>query len=206
MRPDLKTFPILQHPETALLASATPSPMTPSDDKIPRMDLDRVNNNSNKNLTAKKSILKNCTDKKKNDSKTQLEDNKLHVKESKLPILTKAVLSPTSTPRHTDKSDTGSNDTKSPGSINEAQIRSPVTKDETRSPVPASRAQTKSPGSTSGGSVQRNLTRTVPLVPDVCDKPNADLVQCRKCGKMKCVQPSHNHTTRTKIKTQINKT
>ena len=81
-------LPNLQHPEVALLASATPSPMTPSEEKVPRLDLDMVNNNKIKN-----------TEKGPGNKK------KLHIKESKLPILTKAVLSPTSTPRNCDNTD-----------------------------------------------------------------------------------------------------
>ena len=84
IRPDLKTLPVLQHPETALLASASPSPMTPSDDKVPRLDLDKENNNP----TSKETIMDNA-------------NAKLQIRESKLPMLTKAILSPTSTPRST---------------------------------------------------------------------------------------------------------
>ena len=82
-------LPNLQHPEVAILASATPSPMTPSEEKVPRIDLDLVNNN--KLVKTKEKCLGN--------------KKKLHIKESKLPILTKAVLSPTSTPRNSDNSD-----------------------------------------------------------------------------------------------------
>ena len=81
VRPDLKTFPVVQHPETALLASATPSPMTPSDDKVPRMDLDKINNNP-----TQKNIIKT-------DS-TNMKDSKLHIKESKLPISESFTLPP----------------------------------------------------------------------------------------------------------------
>ena len=85
-------LPNLQHPEVAILASATPSPMTPSEEKVPRLDLDLVNNN--KMVKTKEKSLGN--------------KKKLHIKESKLPILTKAVLSPTSTPRNSDNSDSTS--------------------------------------------------------------------------------------------------
>ena len=85
-------LPNLQHPEVAILASATPSPMTPSEEKVPRIDLDLVNNN--KMVKTKEKSLGN--------------KKKLHIKESKLPILTKAVLSPTSTPRNSDNSDSTS--------------------------------------------------------------------------------------------------
>ena len=85
-------LPNLQHPEVAVLASATPSPMTPSEEKVPRIDLDMVNNNKTMKTAQK------CLGNRK----------KLHIKESKLPILTKAVLSPTSTPRNSDNSDTTS--------------------------------------------------------------------------------------------------
>ena len=89
-------LPNLQHPEVAILASATPSPMTPSEEKVPRIDLDLVNNN--KMVKTKEKSLGN--------------KKKLHIKESKLPILTKAVLSPTSTPRNSDNSDTATSETK----------------------------------------------------------------------------------------------
>ena len=85
-------LPNLQHQEVAILASATPSPMTPSEEKVPRIDLDLVNNN--KMVKTKEKSLGN--------------KKKLHIKESKLPILTKAVLSPTSTPRNSDNSDSTS--------------------------------------------------------------------------------------------------
>ena len=76
VRPNLSTLPTPQHPEPAVLASATPSPMTPSEDKVPRLDiLDQVNNN-------------------------QLgQNNKYQIRETRLPSLSQAVLSPTSTPR-----------------------------------------------------------------------------------------------------------
>ena len=153
VRPDLRTFPVVQHPETALLASATPSPMTPSEDKIPRIDLDKLNNNQIQKMSPKD---------------TNLNNTKFQIKESKLPILTKAVLSPTSTPRN----------------------------NQNQTPEVSMSSSTPSSSSTA---VQRNLTKTV------CRKPNAELIQCRKCGKVKCIQPSHNHSTRTRIKTQIKK-
>ena len=154
VRPDLRTFPVVQHPETAMLASATPSPMTPSEDKIPRIDLDKLNNNQIQKLSPK----------------DNLNNSKFQIKESKLPILTKAVLSPTSTPRN-----------------------------QQNTPEAAPSSVSSSTASSSSTAVQRNLTKTV------CRKPNAELIQCRKCGKVKCIQPSHNHSTRTKIKTQIKK-
>ena len=157
VRPDLRTFPVVQHPETALLASATPSPMTPSEDKVPRIDLDKLNNNQIQKISPKD---------------TNLNNTKFQIKESKLPILSKAVLSPTSTPRN--------NQNQTP------ELRSVS-------------ASSSTPTSSSSTAVQRNLTKTV------CRKPNAELIQCRKCGKVKCIQPSHNHSTRTKIKTQIKK-
>merc|ERR1712098_73129 len=100
IRPDLKTLPVLQHPETALLASASPSPMTPSEDKVPRLDLDKENNNS----TSKESIMDNA-------------NAKLQIRESKLPILTKAILSPTSTPRSTANSKSINNPHQKPDSV-----------------------------------------------------------------------------------------
>ena len=160
VRPNLATLPTQQHPEPAVLASATPSPMTPSEDKIPRLDiLDQVNNN--KKVAAEKV-----------EPKT---NSKYQVKETNLPILSKAVLSPTSTPRIS-KVEDKENDADS-GKFSSISVNS----------------------------TGRNLTRTVA----VCKRPNAELVQCRKCWKVKCVQPSHQHQTqaqaRTKIKTQIKK-
>ena len=104
-------LPNLQHPEVALLASATPSPMTPSEEKVPKIDLDMVNNNK-----AQKCPVNRKT---------------LHIKESKLPTLTKAVLSPTSTPRNSDNSDK------------------------------SSASETKKASASSRGPGQRNLTKTV---------------------------------------------
>ena len=108
-------LPNLQHPEVALLASATPSPMTPSEEKVPKIDLDMVNNNKAKNTTQKCPV----------NRKT------LHIKESKLPTLTKAVLSPTSTPRNSDNSDK------------------------------STASETKKASASSRGPGQRNLTKTV---------------------------------------------
>ena len=89
--------------------------MTPSEEKVPKIDLDMVNNNKTKNTTQK------CPVNRK----------KLHIKESKLPTLTKAVLSPTSTPRNSDNSDK------------------------------SSASETKMASASSRGSGQRNLTKTV---------------------------------------------
>ena len=129
--------------------------MTPSEDKIPRLDiLDQVNNN--RAVTEPRS------------------NKKYQVRETSLPILSKAVLSPTSTPRNSKTED----------KENSAEADS---------------------GLTWTSRTSRNLTRTVA----VCRQPNAELVQCRKCGKVKCVQPSHSHqqqsSARTKIKTQMKK-
>ena len=158
VRPNLATLPTQQHPEPAVLASASPSPMTPSEDKIPRLDiLDQVNNN--KKVGAEK--------------EEPGSNSKYQVKETNLPKLSKAVLSPTSTPRRAEDKENDADSGKFSGF--------------------------------SLSSTGRNLTRTVA----VCRRPNAELVQCRKCWKVKCVQPSHQHqnqtVARTKIKTQIKK-
>ena len=152
VRPNLSTLPTPQHPEPAMLASATPSPMTPSEDKVPRLDiLDQVNNNQ---------LGQIC------------ENNKYQIRETSLPSLSQAVLSPTSTPRTKKDADSGEDSGKY--SISQPQPPQP-----------------------------RNLTRTVATV---CSKPNPELVQCRKCGKVKCVQASHNHQpARTRIKTTTKK-
>ena len=161
VRPNLATLPTPQHPEPAVLASASPSPMTPSEDKVPRLDiLDQVNNN-------KVGPVKDQTGNK---------NNKYQVRETNLPILSKAVLSPTSTPR-TRKAEDKENEADSGKYSNY---------------------------SSSSNSTPRNLTRTVATV---SRQPDEELVQCRKCGKVKSVQASHNHqppaVSRTKIKTQI---
>ena len=152
VRPNLSTLPTPQHPEPAVLASATPSPMTPSEDKVPRLDiLDQVNNNQ---------LGQIC------------ENNIYQIRETSLPSLSQAVLSPTSTPRTKKDADSGEDSGKY--SISQPQPPQP-----------------------------RNLTRTVATV---CSKPNPELVQCRKCGKVKCVQASHNHQpARTRIKTTTKK-
>ena len=99
-------LPNLQHPEVALLASATPSPMTPSEEKIPSVDLDMVNNNKTK---------EKCP---------PVQRKKLHIKASKLPTLTKALLSPTASPRNPDhsaaeeKKSAASTSSKGPGQRN----------------------------------------------------------------------------------------
>ena len=150
VRPNLSTLPTQQHPETALLASATPSPMTPSEEKLPGLEiLDQVNNNK-----------------------------KYQIRETNLPKLSQAVLSPTSTPR-SNKAENKENDSGEDSGKYSHYSKSSVV------------------------SMQRNLTRTVA----VCSKPNPELVQCRKCGKVKCVQPNHNHqqVARTRIKTNIKK-
>ena len=152
VRPNLSTLPTPQHPEPAVLASATPSPMTPSEDKVPRLDiLDHVNNNQ---------LGQIC------------ENNKYQIRETSLPSLSQAVLSPTSTPRTKKEADSGEDS----GKYSISQPQPPQA---------------------------RNLTRTVATV---CSKPNPELVQCRKCGKVKCVQASHNHQpARTRIKTTTKK-
>ena len=157
VRPNLSTLPTPQHPEPAMLASATPSPMTPSEDKVPRLDiLDQVNNNQ---------LGQIC------------ENNKYQIRETSLPSLSQAVLSPTSTPRTKKEADSGEDSGKYSNSSPSCVVSQPQ---------------------------PRNLTRTV--VPQVCSKPNPDLVQCRKCGKVKCVQASHNHQpARTRIKTTTKK-
>ena len=156
VRPNLSTLPTPQHPEPAMLASATPSPMTPSEDKVPRLDiLDQVNNNQ---------LGRIC------------ENNKYQIRETSLPSLSQAVLSPTSTPRTKKEADSGED---------------------------SGKYSNYSPSSGVSQSQPRNLTRTVA----VCSKPNPELVQCRKCGKVKCVQASHNHQSqaRTRIKTTTKK-
>ena len=155
VRPNLSTLPTPQHPEPAMLASATPSPMTPSEDKVPRLDiLDQVNNNQ---------LGQIC------------ENNKYQIRETSLPSLSQAVLSPTSTPRAKKDSDSGAD---------------------------SGKYSTYSPSSGLSQPQPRNLTRTVA----VCSKPDPELVQCRKCGKVKCVQASHNHqAARTRIKTTTKK-
>merc|ERR1711915_100577 len=40
VKPDIKTLPVMQHPEAAIVASPAPSPMTPTEDKILKMDID----------------------------------------------------------------------------------------------------------------------------------------------------------------------
>ena len=158
-------LPNLQHPEVALLASATPSPMTPSEDKVPRVDLDKVNNNYISHL--------------RNEDKYIGNRKKCHIKESKLPIPSKVILSPTSTPRKPDHSKID----------------------------PASRHGTTQ---ATRGRLPRNLTRTVTSVTSrpgssrsslVCQQLNAELIQCRVCGKVQCIKPDHNHMPRTKAKT-----
>ena len=156
VRPNLSTLPTPQHPEPAVLASASPSPMTPSEDKVPRLDiLDQVNNNQ---------LGQIC------------ENNKYQIRETSLPSLSQAVLSPTSTPRTKKDGDSGEDSGKYSNYSPSSGVSQP--------PLP------------------RNLTRTVA----VCSKPNPELVQCRKCGKVKCVQASHNHqAARTRIKTTTKK-
>ena len=156
VRPNLSTLPTPQHPEPAMLASATPSPMTPSEDKVPRLDiLDQVNNNQ---------LGQIC------------ENNKYQIRETSLPSLSKAVLSPTSTPRTKKEADSGEDSGKYSNSSPSCGVSQPQA---------------------------RNLTRTVVKV---CSKPNPELVQCRKCGKVKCVQASHNHQpARSRIKTTTKK-
>ena len=142
IQPDVKTFPTPQHPETALLASATPSPMTPSEDKVPRMDLDTINNNAldeNLNIASLNKINNsNCS------------NNKFQIRASKLPILSKAVLSPTSTPRNSNRDD----GKVSPGAATAMSLSSSAT--------PASMSRSSTSGSIT---LQRNLTRTVARQP-----------------------------------------
>ena len=160
VRPNLSTLPTPQHPEPAVLASASPSPMTPSEDKVPRLDiLDQVNNNQ---------LGQTC------------ENNKYQIRETRLPSLSQAVLSPTSTPRAKKEADSGEDS----GKYSHSNI---------------------SPSTSLSQPQPRNLTRTV-AGGQVCSKPNPELVQCRKCGKLKCVQASHNHQpARTRIKTTTKK-
>ena len=147
VRPDLRTLPTLQHPETAVLASASPSPMTPSDDKIPRLDLDKINNNPCPTTTTA--------------TKTMKTENKFQIKETKLPQPSKAVLSPTSTPR---------------GNIKDKAVKVPKSKSDS--------------SITSSSTLQRSRS--------VCGEPDAELVQCKRCGKIKCVQPNHQHDLKIK--------
>ena len=146
IKPDLKTLPVKQHPEPAILASPAPSPMTPTEEKIPKMDneknqLDKINNNP--------SIPENKTYPAETMNQNQLK-NKLQCKEGKLPAPKTVILSPSPLPRN-------------------------------------SKIPTPTP---------RNLTRTV------CSQPNAELLKCKKCGRVRCVNPAHRHNnTRSKVKT-----
>jgi len=152
IKPDLKTLPFKQHPEPAILASPAPSPMTPTDDKVPKLEneknrLDKINNNQ----TIPES-------KPANRAAKDQQQNKLHCKEGKLPIPKNpktVILSPTPSPRNP--------------------------KIPTASGIP-----TPTP---------RNLTKTI------CTQPNAEIAKCRKCGRIRCVQTTHKHNSRSKVKT-----
>eukprot|EP00090_Calanus_glacialis_P031663 TRINITY_DN52647_c0_g1_i1.p1 TRINITY_DN52647_c0_g1~~TRINITY_DN52647_c0_g1_i1.p1 ORF type:complete len:364 (-),score=84.78 TRINITY_DN52647_c0_g1_i1:47-1138(-) len=151
VKPDLKTLPVKQHPEPAIVASPAPSPMTPTEDKIPKLEnekskLDKINNNPT--IPERKPGTDQAV-----DQATQ--QNKLHCKEGKLPAPKNpktVVLSPTPSPRIP-----------------------------TISGIPCP--------------TPRNLTKTI------CTQPNAEILKCKKCGRVRCVQPAHKHNTRSKVKT-----
>ena len=154
IKPDLKTLPIKQHPEPAIVASPAPSPMTPTEEKIPKLDnekskMDKINNNPT--MPESKPATEPTSDQAKHQNKLQCREGKLPVPKNPKTI----ILSPTPSPRNT--------------------------KIPTLSGIP-----TPTP---------RNLTKTI------CTQPNAEILKCKKCGRSRCVQAAHKHTTRSKVKT-----